>query len=59
MSETTTTTTAQDPRTGFSLLELRRWANAQADHVDDGAVRVVVGFRGQIQKITLTTTQEA
>lgn len=59
MSETTTTTTAQDPKAGFSLLELRRWANAQADHADDGSIRVVVGFRGQIQKITLTTIQEA
>lgn len=51
---TETTTTAADKSEGFTLAELRRWANAQAEHADDGRIRIVAGWRGQLQKITLT-----
>lgn len=56
---TETTTTASDKAEGFTLSELRRWANAQAEHADDGRIRIVAGWRGQLQKITLTTEDPA
>lgn len=56
---TETTTTASDKSRGFTLAELRRWANAQAEHADDGRIRIVAGWRGQLQKITLTIEDQA